>query len=118
MEDPSPGVHLRQGGWICAPGGGEHGFCGDLSRLQGVIQIGSDGIATQPACRGGSAATASTSLHAQRRLAVLFFDYVFDVGSAHGVLSSLLEDLIWKSYLQIWTIFRGLTALFRVQHSA
>jgi len=42
-------------------------------------------------------------------LAILFFDYFLNIGTAHG-------DPF--SYLQSWTISCGLTALFRVQHSA
>ena len=48
------------------------------------------------------------TLHSQRCLAILFFDYFLDVGGAHDGFS----------YLQSWTISWGLTALFRVQHSA
>ena len=108
IEDHFPGIQFRQRRWISATERGEQGLLGNLSRLGGVVQIRSDWVAARAACRGGSAA--GTAALFTRKAAWPYFS-----------LMTLLMSVVLigrLSYLQSWTIFCGLTALFRVQHSA
>src|ERR1043166_5050394 len=101
----SPGMSLASA--VGFPQPSEHCFFGNFVCLERVVKVGGYGIIAAAAGAGSAARTAACR-RSEGGLAILFFYSFLDIAAFHDLFS----------YLHSWTICSGLTALFRVQHSA